>query len=162
MKSSGMDSSARLEKRGSGLRVAVIVARFNGEVTERLLEGALTRLTMLGVEQTGVLVEHVPGAFELPLASKVAAQSGRFDAVVAIGCVIRGETDHYIYVCETAAHGLLRASLDTNIPVAFGVLTVDTERQALARAEIDLATNKGAEAADVAIDMVHRLRRLRG
>jgi 6,7-dimethyl-8-ribityllumazine synthase len=150
---------------GKGLRIAIVVSRFNSAITERLLGGAKRALERAGVPSERMFVETVPGAFELPLAAKLAAASNRFDAVIALGAVIRGETDHYVYVCEAATHGLLRASLDTGIPVAFGVLTTDTEAQALARAGDALDgehANKGADCAHAAIEMVHKLRRLRG
>ncbi len=148
---------------GAGLRIAVLVSRYNSEVSGSLLEGAKVELDRAGVSAARVTIETVPGAFELPLAAKVAAKSGRHDAVVALGAVIRGETDHYRYVCEAATHGILQATLETGVPIAFGVLTTATEEQALARAgNDDPVSNKGAEAVRVAIEMVHKLRRLGG
>jgi len=113
------------------LRVALCVARFYTELAERLERGARDRLAEAGVIDVACL--DVPGAFELPLIAKLAAESGRFDAIVCLGAVIRGETDHYDYVCAAAADGILRVGLDTGVPCGFGVLTVDTMEQALAR-----------------------------
>lgn len=144
---------------GRGLRVAVAVARFNQEVTERLLDGALDMLRRSGVSEQALTIVAVPGAFELPLVCSRLAQSGRFDAIVALGAVIRGETDHYDHVCRAATDGLLRVGLDTGIPVAFGVLTCDDEEQALARAG-GSAGNKGADVAHAAVEMARLLERL--
>jgi 6,7-dimethyl-8-ribityllumazine synthase len=112
-------------------RVALCVARFYAELAERLERGAREELSEAGISE--VSCYDVPGAFELPLIAKLAAESGRFDAVVCLGAVIRGETDHYDYVCSAASDGILRVGLDTGVPCGFGVLTVDTMEQALAR-----------------------------
>lgn len=133
---------------GAGRRVAVVVARFNEAVTERLLEGALGALRGAGVREDDLLVVRVPGAFELPFAANAALESSTFDAVVALGAVIRGETGHYDHVCAAAQQGLLRTGLDKGVPVVFGVLTCDTDEQAAARAG-GAHGNKGA---DVALD----------
>jgi 6,7-dimethyl-8-ribityllumazine synthase len=111
--------------------VALCVARFYTELADRLEQGARSALSEARIEVTEAL--SVPGAFELPLIAKYAAESGRFDAVVCLGAVIRGETDHYDYVCSGAAQGIMRVSLDTGVPCGFGVLTVDTMEQALER-----------------------------
>ena len=116
-----------------GLRIGVVVARFNSFITERLLEGARKALAERGVHDSDVTVAPVPGSFELPLAARKMAESGRFDAVVCLGAVIRGETDHYQHVSEAAARGISRAAMDTGVPVIFGVLTTDTAEQAIAR-----------------------------
>ena len=116
---------------GSSYRVALCVARFYTELAERLERGAREQLAEDGVGEVACF--DVPGAFELPLVAKLAAESGRFDAVVCLGAVIRGETDHYDYVCSAASDGILRVGLDTGVPCGFGVLTVDTMEQALAR-----------------------------
>jgi 6,7-dimethyl-8-ribityllumazine synthase len=115
----------------SPYRVALCVARFYTELAERLERGAREQLAQVGI--LDVACFDVPGAFELPLVAKLAAESGRFDAVVCLGAVIRGETDHYDYVCSAASDGILRVGLDTGVPCGFGVLTVDTMEQALAR-----------------------------
>ena len=116
---------------GQGLRIGIVVARFNSFITERLLEGAKKALAERGIPE--VTLAWVPGSFELPVAAKKMAESGRFDAVVCLGAVIRGETDHYQHVSEAAARGVSRVALDTGVPVIFGVLTTDTAEQAIAR-----------------------------
>ena len=133
---------------GQGRRIAVAVSRFNQDVTSRLLDGALSSLRGAGVADDDVEVVHVPGAFELPLTAHVLAGNGCFDAVVALGAVIKGETDHYDYICDAVAHGLVRAATDNRVPVLFGVLTCATEDQALARA----GGTHGNKGADVALD----------
>ena len=142
-----------------GLRVAVLRAAFNAGVVEGLLEGAQAALQEMGAAAEAVTVVSVPGAFELPLAARAAARSGRFDAVVALGAVIRGETDHYEHIAREAAAGLAAVARETGVPVGFGVLTVTDEAQARARSAPG-AENKGAEAARAAVAMVHVLREL--
>jgi 6,7-dimethyl-8-ribityllumazine synthase len=142
-----------------GLRVAVLYAAFNPRVVGGLLDGAVAALAEM--EADAVLRTEVPGAFELPLAALAAAGSGRFDAVVALGAVIRGETDHYEHIAREAAAGLAAAARETGVPVGFGVLTVENEAQAIARSEPG-PENKGAEAARAAVAMVHVVRRLTG
>jgi len=144
-----------------GLRVAVLCARFNPTVTDGLRNGAVEALREMGAAASRVAVFDVPGAFELPLAAKAAATSGRFDAVVALGAVIRGDTDHYEHVAREAAAGLAAAAFETGVPVAFGVLTVRRARQALERAAPG-PDNKGAETARAAVAMVHTLRAIAG
>jgi 6,7-dimethyl-8-ribityllumazine synthase len=134
-----------------------VVSRFNTEVTGRLRAGAEQALGEAGAARIEVF--DVPGAFELPLAAKAAAATRRFDAVVALGCLVRGETPHFDYISSAASHGLMDVSLQTGVPVAFGVLTVDSLAQADARALPD-RTNKGFEAAAAAIEMAHLLRRV--
>ena len=114
-------------------RVALCIARFYGELADRLEQGARAELGEAGLDDDAIEVFTVPGAFELPVVAKFCAESGRFAGVVCLGAVIRGETDHYDHVCGAASDGLLRVSLDTGIPCGFGVLTVDTMDQALAR-----------------------------
>jgi 6,7-dimethyl-8-ribityllumazine synthase len=138
---------------GSGLRIAIVIARFNSHVTLRLLDGAKRRLSELGVADADVSVTWVPGAFEIPLAAQVLALD--HDAVICLGCVIRGETAHFEHVAGQAAAGIMRVGLDTGKPVVFGVLTTDTLDQALARSVPDPgAHNVGAEGAEVAVEMV--------
>jgi 6,7-dimethyl-8-ribityllumazine synthase len=148
-----------LEGDARGLRVVVLRARFNGAVVDGLLAGARGALAEMGAEAEAVTVIDVPGAFELPLAARAAAVSRRFDAVVALGAVIRGETDHYEHVAREAAAGLAAVGRETGIPVGFGVLTVADAAQATARSAPG-PENKGAEAARAAVAMVHVLRRL--
>jgi 6,7-dimethyl-8-ribityllumazine synthase len=142
-----------------GLRLALLRAEFNAEVVAGLLEGARAALRELAADERRIVIESVPGAFELPLAARAAALSRRFDAVVALGAVIRGETDHYEHIAREAASGLAAVARETGVPVAFGVLTVEDEAQALARSAPGPG-NKGAEAARAAVAMVHLLRRL--
>jgi 6,7-dimethyl-8-ribityllumazine synthase len=144
---------------GTGLRVAVAVARFNDAVNERLLAGARATLAAFGVAEADIVELWVPGAYELPLVAKKLAESGRHDAVIAIGSVIRGDTPHFEYVAGECAAGLTRASLDTGVPIVFGVLTVDTVEQAEARAGGSLG-NKGDEFAATAIEMAALMRSL--
>lgn len=145
---------------GRRLRVAVLRSRFNEAVVEGLVEGALAALEAMGTARADVAVVDVPGAFELPLAAQAAARSRRFDALVALAAVIRGETDHYEHIAREAASGLASVALETGVPIGFGVLTVAEEAQARARSARG-SDNKGAEAARAAIAMVHVLRRLR-
>lgn len=142
---------------GTGLRVAVVCGRFNDLITERLLAGAEGSLRRHGVSDADVQVAWVPGAFEIPLVCQRLAGSGEFDAVIALGAVIRGATGHYDQVANSVTSGLQRASLDTGVPVVFGVLTVDTIEQAIERAGTK-AGNKGEEAATTAIEMASLLR----
>lgn len=132
---------------------AVVVARWNGEITENLLAGALRAFARQGIANDRVKVVRVPGAFELPLAARKCAEMGDVDAVVALGCVIRGGTPHFEYVCGECARGIGEVSLTTGVPVAFGVLTTDDLKQAQDRSG-DNAENKGEEAALTALEMV--------
>jgi 6,7-dimethyl-8-ribityllumazine synthase len=141
------------------MRIAVVVSRFNRFVTDLLLEGARERLAELGVDDASVTVAYVPGAFELPLAAQRLAATGDHDAVVCLGAVIRGDTDHHIHVGGQAAAGCQRVQLDTGVPVGLGVLTTDTLEQALERAG-GRHGNKGADAAAAAVEMVDLLRQL--
>jgi 6,7-dimethyl-8-ribityllumazine synthase len=142
-----------------GLRVALLRSRFNAPVVDGLLAGARAALREMDTAERDVVVVDVPGAFELPLAAAVAARSGRFDAIVALGAVIKGETDHYEHVAREASSGLATVARETGVPVGFGVLTVSREEQALSRSAAGPA-NKGAEAARAAVAMVHVLRSL--
>ena len=140
---------------GGGRAVAIAVSRFNGEITSRLLESALSELRRLGVGGDAITIMPVPGAFELPLAAMALSKSRSYSCVIALGCVIRGETPHFEYVAGEAASGVLLAGLETGIPVAFGVLTVDTIEQAEAR------LGKGADAVRSALEMADAFGRLR-
>lgn len=144
---------------GEGVRMAIVCGRFNDLVTQRLLDGATDALGLHGVSESDVTVAWVPGAFEIPLAAKAFASDDRWDAVVALGCVIRGETPHFDYVAGGCAAGLQQASLETGCPIAFGVLTTEDLDQALARSEPE-GDNKGEEAVRTALEMVDLLRRL--
>jgi 6,7-dimethyl-8-ribityllumazine synthase len=144
---------------GNGVRVAVICGRFNDLITNRLLEGALGGLSRHGVVDDDVTVAWVPGAFEIPLAAKRLAESKRYDAIVCLGAVIRGDTAHFEYVAGPCAEGIQRAALDTGIPIVFGVLTTENLDQALERSDPD-GENKGDEAARTALEMADLLKRL--
>ena len=143
----------------SGMRVAIVASRFNGDVTELLLDGALDALRSFGLDTDLVSVVWVPGAFEIPLVAKRLAESGEVDAVICLGAVIRGDTPHFEFVAGECAAGLRQAALETGVPLAFGVLTTDDRDQALARAG-GAEGNKGAEAAATAVEMADLLRRL--
>jgi 6,7-dimethyl-8-ribityllumazine synthase len=139
---------------GTGLKVGIVVGRFNEFITNKLLGGAQDALKRHGVEEESVDVAWVPGAFEIPLIAKKMADSGKYDAVITLGTVIRGSTPHFDYVCNEAAKGVSTASLQSGIPVIFGVLTTDSIEQAIERAETK-AGNKGWEAAASAIEMAN-------
>lgn len=144
---------------GAGLRVAVAASRFNERVTRRLLQGALGALRRCGVAEDSVDVAWAPGAYDLPVIAQALARSGRYDAVVCLGCVIRGETTHDRYVALGAATGLLRVALDGALPVTFGVLTAQTLEQAEARSG-GAHGNKGADAALAAVELANVLRQI--
>ena len=143
-----------------GLRFAIAVSRFNSFITERLLSAALDALERSGARSADVTVVHVPGAFELPLTAKKLALAGNYDALIAIGCILRGETAHYDYVCTETSRGLQLAQMDTGVPVIFCVLTCDTLEQAIDRAGLK-GGNKGFEAGLAAIEMAQLCRKLR-
>lgn len=143
-----------------GLRFAVVVARWNAGITGQLSEGCLDELAAHGADADRVSRVDVPGCFELPLTAKELAASGRFDAVICIGAIIRGGTPHFEYVSSATAQGVLRATLDTGVPVVFGVLTTDNEQQAADRAG-GPDGHKGREAALTAIEMAHTIRNIR-
>ncbi|MGH7776099.1 MAG: 6,7-dimethyl-8-ribityllumazine synthase [Candidatus Dormibacterales bacterium] len=147
----------------TGLRIAIVASRYNEDVVGALLEGAAAALKEHGVDAGGVLISWVPGSFEIPLAALALAESGRFDAIVALGCVIRGETAHFEHVAGACAQGLVEVCLKTGIPCAFGVLTTYTREQAERRARDSPQGegNKGREAAEAAIEMARLLPALR-
>ncbi|MEY2447819.1 MAG: 6,7-dimethyl-8-ribityllumazine synthase [Acidimicrobiaceae bacterium] len=138
---------------GLGLRVAIACARFNDHVTLRLLDGARRGLAECKVDEADVTEVWVPGAFELPLVAKAFAQSGKVDAVICLGCVIRGETAHFELVAGQAAAGIQRVALDTGLPIVFGVLTTENLEQALARSDDAGGENAGEEGARTAVEM---------
>ena len=144
----------------TGLRFAIVVSRFNSFITERLLQGAIDALERGGATSRDVHVVHVPGSFELPLTAKKLAETGRYDAIVAVGCILRGETAHYDYVCSETSRGLQLAQMDTGVPVMFCVLTCDTLEQAVDRAGLK-GGNKGFEAGLGAIEMGQLSRKIR-
>ena len=137
----------------AGAKFAIVAARFNELIVDRLVEGATSELKRRGVSEDAIVIVRTPGAFEIPVAAQRLAASGKVDAVLALGAVIRGSTPHFDYVCGEAASGCGRASSATGVPVIFGVLTTDTIEQAIERAGTK-AGNKGADAAAAAIEMV--------
>jgi 6,7-dimethyl-8-ribityllumazine synthase len=143
----------------TGLRFGIVVSRFNEFITSKLLEGALDALRRHGASEKNIEVAWVPGAFEIPLVADRMASSGKYDAVIALGCVIRGATSHYDYVCNEVSKGVAAASLRHQLPVMFGVLTTDTIEQAVERAGTK-AGNKGWEAAVGAIEMASLMHQL--
>ncbi len=162
MTRAGSSGAATPDIDGTGLRIGIIAARFNDHIVVPLRDGARRALASAGVADTDILEAWVPGAFELPLAAKALAETGKIDAVICLGTVIRGDTPHFDYVCGEAARGIQQAQLDTGVPVMFGVLTVNTEQQALDRVQGVVMTNKGEEAAEGAVEMAVLLKCLRG
>ena len=143
---------------GKGVKVSIVVSRFNSFITDRLLEGALDALRRHGVEEKGITVVRVPGSFEIPLGVRRAVGQ-KVDAVIALGALIRGGTPHFDYLSAEVTKGVAQVMLETGIPVSFGVLTTDTVEQAIERAGTK-AGNKGAEAAQSALEMVSLLRKM--
>lgn len=141
----------------AGLRFGVVVSQFNSFITDRLLAGALDALERTGAAKEQIEIIRVPGSFEIPLAAKKLAATGRFDSIICIGCILRGETSHYDYVCSETARGIQLAQLDTGVPMAFCVLTCDTLEQAIDRAGLK-GGNKGYEAGLAAVEMACLLR----
>ena len=149
----------RGELDAADLRFGIVVSQFNSFITDRLLTGALDALTRAGATESQIEVVRVPGSFEIPLAAKKMAKNGRFDAIICIGCVLRGETSHYDYVASETARGIQLAQLDTGVPMGFCVLTCDTVEQAIDRAGLK-GGNKGYEVGLAAIEMARLLRNL--
>jgi len=146
---------------GRGLKFAIVVARFNEFITRKLLEGAEDALVRHGVDMADVDIAWVPGSFEIPLVAKRLAMTGRYDAVICLGAVIRGATSHFDYVASEVSKGIANSSLQTGVPILFGVLTTDTIEQAIERAGTK-AGNKGFDAAEAAIEMANLLRAIEG
>jgi len=144
---------------GKGLRVGIVVSRFNSLITERLLEGAMDRLTRSNVDSEAIDVCRVPGAFEVPKAAKAMADTARYDGIIALSAVIRGATPHFEYIASEVSKGLAIINLQSSIPVSFGVITSDTIDQAIERAG-SKAGNKGSEAAESLIEMANVLREI--
>jgi 6,7-dimethyl-8-ribityllumazine synthase len=141
-------------------KIGIVAARFNAHIVDELLAGCLHRLAELNVVETNIQVHHVPGAFELPLAAKLMARTQRFDAIICLGCVIRGQTPHFDYVAGECARGIQRVALDETVPVIFGVLTTNSEEQAQERAG-GAHGHAGRRAADAAAEMIVLARTLR-
>ncbi len=144
---------------GENLRIGIVVARFNTAITDKLLAGATQTLRGYGVAVADITVVRVPGAFEIPLAAKVLARTERYDGLVALGAVIRGDTPHFDYVAGACARGIAQVGLEYAIPIAFGVLTVDTVEQAVERSGAGTG-NKGVDAATAVLEMIAVLRDL--
>ena len=144
---------------GKDLKIAIVVSRFNDFITNRLLDGAKDTLVRHGVDEDNIDVAYVPGAFEIPLVAKKLAQKGEYDAVITLGCVIRGATSHYDYVCNEVAKGVSKANDISDAPVIFGVLTTESIEQAVERAGTK-AGNKGSEAAVSAIEMANLIKQI--
>ncbi|MCG1010193.1 6,7-dimethyl-8-ribityllumazine synthase [Salinicoccus sp. ID82-1] len=145
---------------GTDLKIAIVAGRFNDFITSQLVSGAEGALVSHDVNTDDIDLVYVPGAFEIPLAAKTLAESGNYDAVVALGCVIRGSTTHYDYVCNEAAKGISQAGLQTGLPVMFGIITTENIEQAIERAGTK-AGNKGAETALGAIEMANLMKKIR-
>jgi 6,7-dimethyl-8-ribityllumazine synthase len=143
----------------AGFRFALVVSRYHDSITDRLQAGALAALAAAGVPADEVAIVRVPGAFEIPMAARHAAETGRFNAIVCLGCVIRGATPHFDYIASAVAHGLMDAAGATGIPMAFGVLTTNSVEEAVERA-VDGPANKGWEAATAAVEMAGVVSRL--
>ena len=150
-----------LRERLKDIRIGIVVARFNEFITDKLLGGAVDGLKRHEVSEDLIDVAWVPGAFEIPLAAKAMAESGKYDAVICLGAVIRGATSHYDYVCSEVSKGVAQVALQSGLPVMFGVLTTDTIEQAIERAG-SKAGNKGFDCATGAIEMINLLRGIRG
>jgi len=140
-----------------GLRLGIVVSRFNSFITERLLAGALDALSRAGADEKRIEIVRVPGSFEIPVAAKRLAQTGRYDALICLGCIIRGETQHFDYLSSEVTRGVQLAAIETGVPLAFGVLTTDTLEQAIERAGAK-SGNKGAEVALSAVEMANLLK----
>jgi 6,7-dimethyl-8-ribityllumazine synthase len=151
--------AVRGDLNAAGLRFGIVVSQFNNFITDRLLAGALDALERAGAGEKQIEIVRVPGAFEIAIAAKKLAATGRFDSLICIGCVLRGETSHYDYVCSETARGIQLAQLDSGVPMAFCVLTCDTLEQAIDRAGLK-GGNKGYEAGLGAIEMAHLMRRI--
>lgn len=152
-------SSLKLDLQDRKARIAIVWSRFNEAISRRLLDGARQGLLEAGVSEKNIRFFEVPGAFEVPLTAKKIALTQKFDGIICLGVVIRGDTPHFDYVCQGATQGIMQAQLDTGIPMAFGILTTDTVEQALVRAKED-STNKGYEASKVALEMIDRLKEI--
>lgn len=141
---------------GSKLKIGIVVSKFNSDITESLLSGALKFLEKNKIKKENIKIVRVPGSFEIPLACLRLAKAKKYDALIALGCVIKGETDHYYYISSTTSHGIMDVMLKYNIPIGFGVITVNNLKQARARS--GSKNNKGFEAAEAAVEMVKILK----
>jgi len=147
------------ETESQGFKIGVVVSRFNELITEGLLAGALNTLKEAGIADEAITLVRVPGSFEIPLAAQRLAQTGKLEAIVCLGAVIRGETPHFEYICLQASNGVREVALKYDLPVTFGIITADTVEQALARADVE-GRNKGSEAATSAVEMANLMKDL--
>lgn len=152
------DFAGKMESKG--LKIGIVVSRFNEMITEKLLTGALETLRQTGIEDQDITLVRVPGSFEIPVASQRLAQTGKLEAIICLGAVIRGETPHFEYLSSQVAHGISQVALKYDLPVTFGVITADTVEQALARAAGVKHANKGSEAANSAVQMANLFKQL--
>jgi 6,7-dimethyl-8-ribityllumazine synthase len=159
MANNGKVKPVRGELNAAGLRFGIVVSQFNSFITDRLLAGALDAFQQAGAAERQIEIVRVPGSFEIPIAAKKLAATGKFDSLICIGCVLRGETSHYDYVASETARGIQLAQLDTGVPMAFCVLTCDTLEQAIDRAGLK-GGNKGYDSGLAAIEMAHLARKL--
>jgi 6,7-dimethyl-8-ribityllumazine synthase len=159
MANNGKAKPVRGELNAAGLRFGIVVSQFNSFITDRLLAGALDAFQQAGAAERQIEIVRVPGSFEIPIAAKKLAATGKFDSLICIGCVLRGETSHYDYVASETARGIQLAQLDTGVPMAFCVLTCDTLEQAIDRAGLK-GGNKGYDSGLAAIEMAHLARKL--
>ncbi|MGI8426910.1 MAG: 6,7-dimethyl-8-ribityllumazine synthase [Actinomycetota bacterium] len=150
----------RGDRKGKGIKIGIVVSRFNQSITDRLLEGALEALKITGVSSNRVTVISVPGAFDIPAVAKRLTETYKPDAIVCLGAVIRGETEHFTYVCKSAQEGISAVCLEKGLPITFGILTTENLEQALARSAAGDA-NKGYEAARDAVELANTLRLMR-
>ena len=153
------DFAGKMESKG--LKIGIVVSRFNEMITEKLLAGALDTLRETGIAEQDITLVRVPGSFEIPMASQRLAETGKLEAIICLGAVIRGETPHFEYISSQVAHGISQVALKYDLPVTFGVITADTVEQALARAGVKHA-NKGSEAAISAVQMANLFKQLAG
>ncbi len=151
------DFAGKMESKG--LKIGIVVSRFNEMITEKLLAGALDTLRETGIAEQDITLVRVPGSFEIPVASQRLAETGKLEAIICLGAVIRGETPHFEYISSQVAHGISQVALKYDLPVTFGVITADTVEQALARAGVKHA-NKGSEAAISAVQMANLFKQL--
>ena len=147
------------ETESQGFKIGVVVSRFNELITEGLLAGALNTLKEAGIADEAIILVRVPGSFEIPLAAQRLAQTGKLEAIVCLGAVIRGETPHFEYICLQASNGVREVALKYDLPVTFGIITADTVEQALARADVE-GRNKGSDAAISAVEMANLMKDL--
>ncbi len=156
-----MKSSSLKNLKHQGVKIGIVWARFNEQITRSLLEGSQRALIQAGLKESDVDIFEVPGAFEIPLLAQALAKSGNYAGVICLGAVIRGDTPHFDYVCQAATEGIVHAQLNTDVPMAFGIITTDTVEQAIQRSGPG-NDNKGFEAAQVVVEMIHQMAKIQG